>query len=117
MWEKIKSFGLKILVLFINLGLVAGGAAYIKKVQDKKKIAEAEQANSEAQSTAAQISTKAQELDQIIQNNANQKVESIANNPSEVTIRQPKTVTQVVPGGTTTVKTTKPTASKTTKKS
>lgn len=115
MWDKIKSYGLKTLVLLVNLGLVAGGADYIKNQQERKRVAEAEQANADAQVDAEQISTKAQQLDQVIQKSANQKVESIAKNPPTVTVQQPKTVTQVIPGGTTTVK--KPAATKTTKKS
>lgn len=115
--EKIKSYGLKILVFFINLGLVVGGVTYIKKQQDKKKSVEIEEANAEAELSAQQVSDKAQQLDQIIKNNADQKNDSVANNPAEVTVQQPKTVTQVVPGGTTTVKTTKPAPAKTTKKS
>lgn len=117
MMEKIKSYGLKMLVLLINLGLVAGGATYIKKQQDKKKSAEIDEANAEAELSAQQVSDKAQQLDQIIKNNADQKIDSIANNPAEITVKQPKTVTELVPGGTTTVKTTKPAPTKKTKKS
>lgn len=116
-FEKIKSFMLKSLVMLINFGLVGGGAAYIKNQNDKKVAAELELANSEQQQDAMQTASKAQELDQIIQNNAEQKNGSIANNPSQVTVQQPKTVTQKVSGGATTVKAAVPAPSKTTKKS
>lgn len=113
MFEKIKKYGVKVLVFLLNLGLVGGGAAYIKNQRDKQKEAESKESAAIAEQEARQIADKAKELDQIIQNSANQKTESVANNPSEVTIQQPKTVTEVVPGGTTTVKSTKTTSSKT----
>lgn len=115
--EKIKSYGIKTLVMLINLGLVGGGVVYIKNQQDKKKAAEVEQANNEAIQEAQQIATKADQLDQIIQQNSTEKIKSIANNPSEITVQQPKTVTTMIPGAAMMVKSSTPTPTKTTKKS
>ncbi|MEI7621169.1 MAG: hypothetical protein WCJ51_01385 [Candidatus Moraniibacteriota bacterium] len=126
MFEKIKKISVQILVLLVNAALVGGGVFYLKNEQAQK---EAEQKLADAQPEASQtvpveaidpIAEKAQQLQQIIQNNSQVAKDSTLKNTGQVTVQKPKTITQTIPGAVQTVTvpaTSTPTPAKTTKKS
>jgi len=115
MLDKIKQFLLQSVVLVINVALVLGGVLFIRHQQQKKQDQQDADFNAAVNKAQQGIETQAQQLQQIVDQNRNQKNETIANNPATVTVQKPVTVTQVIPAKTTTIKV--PVTSSTTKTS
>lgn len=98
--EKVKSFLVKAVVFIINVALVAGGVFFIKN-QQRQKQAEADLvAANEAEKAAQSIGEQASQLQQIVEQNRNQKTDSVASNPSQVTVQKPTVITETIPAQT-----------------
>lgn len=120
--DKLKNYSIKAVVLVINAALVIGGAFFIKNGQQKKQAETDLVANISANQDQQAIATQAQQLQQIVDQNRNQKIESLAQNTGTVTIQKPTVVTQTIPAKTSTVtvpvsSSSSSTPAKTTKKS
>jgi hypothetical protein len=118
MFDKIKRLLFQFVVLAVNATLVTGGVLFIRNQQQKKQDQQDLALNADMNQEQQEVATQAQQLQQIVDQNRNNKYDAVANNPPSVTVQKPVAVTQVIPAKTTTVKVpVKSTSAKTTKTS